>query len=62
MLNYIWAFMILVGVVYGVCTGQVDRITVGAREGAGDVCVCVFPWRESWRCGWESWRLPNRRD
>lgn len=42
MLNYIWAFMILVGVVYGVCTGQVDRITVGALEGAGDaVSLCV---------------------
>lgn len=42
MLNYIWAFMILVGVVYGVCTGQVDEITVGALEGAGDaVTLCV---------------------
>lgn len=42
MLNYIWAFMILVGVVYGICTGQVDRITVGALEGAGDaVSLCI---------------------
>lgn len=42
MLNYIWAFMILIGVVYGVCTGQVDQITVGALEGAGDaVTLCV---------------------
>ena len=42
MLNYIWAFMILISVVYGICTGQVDEITVGALEGAGDaVSLCV---------------------
>ena len=42
MLNYLWAFMILIGVVYGVCTGNVDKITTGALEGAGDaVSLCV---------------------
>lgn len=42
MLNYLWAFMILIGVVYGGCTGNVDRITAGALEGAGDaVSLCV---------------------
>ena len=27
MLNYIWAGMILLGVIYGVCTGQMSALT-----------------------------------
>ena len=30
MLNYIWTFMIIVGVVYGVITGNIDKVGNGA--------------------------------
>ena len=32
MLNYIWAGMILLGVIYGVCTGQMSALTGGALD------------------------------
>lgn len=42
MLNSLWAFMILIGVVYAVCTGRVDQVTAGALQGAGDaVSLCI---------------------
>ena len=34
MLNYIWAGMILLGVIYGVCTGQMSALTGGALDSA----------------------------
>ena len=36
MLNYIWAGMILLGVIYGVCTGQMSALTGGALDSAGE--------------------------
>lgn len=36
MLNYIWAFMILIGVVYGAFTGRMAEVTNAALESAGD--------------------------
>ena len=42
MLNYIWAGMILLGVIYGVCTGQMSALTEGALDSAGEaVCLCI---------------------
>ncbi len=42
MLNYIWAGMILLGVIYGVCTGQMDALTGGALDSARDaVSLCI---------------------
>ncbi len=42
MLNYIWAFMILVGVVYGAFTGKMAEVTSAALESAGDaVSLCI---------------------
>lgn len=42
MLNYIWAFMILIGVVYGAFTGKMAEVTNAALESAGDaVSLCI---------------------
>lgn len=42
MLNYIWAFMILVGVIYGAFTGKMAEVTSAALESAGDaVSLCI---------------------
>ena len=42
MLNYIWAGMILVGVIYGVCTGQMSALTGGALDSAREaVSLCI---------------------
>ena len=42
MLNYIWAFMILVGIVYGAMTGKMAEVTNAALDSAGDaVSLCI---------------------
>ena len=42
MLNYIWAGMILLGVIYGVCTGQMSALTGGALDCAREaVSLCI---------------------
>lgn len=42
MLNYIWAGMILLGVIYGVCTGQMSAQTGGALDSAREaVSLCI---------------------
>lgn len=42
MLNYIWAFMILIGVVYATCTGHIADVTNGALDSAGDaISLCI---------------------
>ena len=42
MLNYIWAFMIITGVVYGAFTGKMAEVTNAALASAGDaVSLCI---------------------
>jgi spore maturation protein A len=42
MLNYIWAVMILLGIVYGACTGQMDAVTDAALDSAGEaIQLCL---------------------
>ena len=42
MFNYIWAFMILAGVIYGAITGRMEDITNAALDSAGDaVSLCI---------------------
>lgn len=42
MLNWLWAMMIVVGVVYGACTGQMEAVSNGILEGGRDaVSLCV---------------------
>lgn len=44
MLNYIWAGMFLVGILYGACTGTLPQITDGVLDGAKEaveLCISV---------------------
>ncbi len=42
MLNYIWAFMILLGIVYGTFTGNMESLTNAAMDSAGEaVSLCI---------------------
>lgn len=42
MLNYIWAFMILIGVVFGALTGNMEEVSKAALDSAGEaVTLCV---------------------
>ncbi len=42
MLNYIWAFMILVGVVYAAFTGNMEAVSEAALSSAGEaVSLCI---------------------
>lgn len=42
MLNFIWAFMLLVGIIYGAFTGQMKAITDGALDSAGEaITLCI---------------------
>ncbi len=42
MLNYLWALMILVGILYGVFTGNVSAITEAAIDSSGEaVSLCI---------------------
>lgn len=42
MLNYIWAFMILVGVLYAAVTGNMEAVTDAALSSAGEaVSLCI---------------------
>ena len=42
MLNYLWAGMILVGIVYGILTGNVSDITDAALDSAGEgISLCI---------------------
>lgn len=42
MLNYIWAFMIIVGVIYGAVTGNIKEVSNAALDSAGEaVSLCI---------------------
>lgn len=42
MLNYIWAFMLFIGIIYGAFTGQMKAITDGALNSAGEaITLCI---------------------
>ncbi|MCM1568824.1 MAG: nucleoside recognition protein [Roseburia sp.] len=42
MLNYIWAFMILLGIIYGAFTGNLEAVTKGALDSAGEaISLCI---------------------
>lgn len=42
MLNYIWAGMILVGIVYAVLTGNIDAVTEAVLDSAGEgISLCI---------------------
>lgn len=42
MLNYIWAFMIMLGVIYAALTGRMDEVTNAALDSAGEaISLCI---------------------
>ena len=42
MLNYIWALMIMVGVIYGAMTGNIEAVSNAALDSAGEaVSLCI---------------------
>lgn len=42
MLNTIWAFMILIGVIYAACTGRMGAVTNAAVDSAGEaISLCI---------------------
>lgn len=42
MLNYIWAFMIIVGIIYGSLTGNIKEVSNAALDAAGEaVALCI---------------------
>lgn len=42
MLNYIWAAMIIIGIIYGSFTGQMEAVTNAALDSAGEaVSLCI---------------------
>ncbi len=42
MLNYIWAFMIMLGVIYAACTGNMEAVTNAALQSAGEaISLCI---------------------
>jgi spore maturation protein A len=42
MLNFIWAFMLIIGIIYGAITGQMKAITDGALSSAGEaITLCI---------------------
>lgn len=42
MLNYLWAFMILMGVAYAACTGNMNAVTNAALDSAGEaISLCL---------------------
>ncbi len=42
MLNYIWAVMILLGIIYAACTGNMENVTNAALDSAGEaISLCI---------------------
>lgn len=42
MLNYIWAFMIIIGIIYGAFTGNMEEVSKAALDSAGEaVSLCI---------------------
>ena len=42
MLNYIWAFMIILGIIYAAFTGRMDAVTNAALNSAGEaISLCI---------------------
>ncbi len=42
MLNYLWTFMIIAGIVYGTMTGNIEGVSNGLIEGGGEaVSLCI---------------------
>lgn len=53
MLNYLWGFMIIIGIMYAAATGNIDSVTEGALGSAAEsisLCITMFSVMSFW-CG-----------
>ena len=51
MLNYIWAVMIAIGVIYGALTGNIEAVANGALDSAGEaveLCITMMGFMALW--------------
>ena len=51
MLNYIWAYMIIIGVIYGLATGNIEQVGNGAVESAEEaikLCITMLGIMSMW--------------
>lgn len=56
MLNYLWGFMIIIGVIYGAFTGNVQAVADGAIECAKDaitLCITMLGVMSLWTDLWK---------
>ena len=66
-MNYLWGFMILVGVLYGAINGTLPEVTEAhvrqlflqvSTAGTGYVTSGIFPETDSWQCRRQKAGLP----
>ena len=53
MLNWLWGFMIIIGIVYALITGNIESVTQGAFDSAKEavtLCITMFGIMAFW-CG-----------
>lgn len=53
MLNWLWGFMIIIGIVYALITGNIESVTQGAFASAKEavtLCITMFGIMSFW-CG-----------
>ena len=61
MLNYIWAFMIIIGIIYGSLTGHMAELSNAALDSAREavtLCITMLGVMALWS---GSCRLPKKR-
>ena len=68
MLNWLWGFMIIIGIVYALITGNIESVTQGAFASAKEavtLCITMFGIMSFW-CGLmeiaEKYSLPQIPD
>ena len=52
MLQFLWAFMILAGIVFAALTGNLSAVTDAALDSAREAVSLCITMAESWRSGW----------
>ena len=59
MLNYMWAFMILVGILWGAFHGTMSQVTQGALDSAKEAVSLCITMLGVMPCGPGFWRLDS---
>lgn len=51
MINYLWGFMIIIGIVYGICTGRISDVstqTISSAKEAVELCITMLGVMSLW--------------